>query len=368
MGKVIRPPLRFARTARVGVKCAPILISAAVVLLAAAPHAETISPSVRAERSMNPVQLADIPDTPSLGALAVALPSDSGLPQPDSAAPEGWSLVSMTLQGDDGRVREGGPRHWQRTATEPPEATSVTDEREGNRGACPAGMVEVEGKMKQSALLDALQSQTCTEWIDRKFPARCAAYDREAWLALSAELPTKTLRFCMDRFEYPNVKNVNPVVMVTWYEAKNSCRAQGKRLCSEDEWTFACEGEEAQPYPNGYARDANACVIDEPWDTPAEGSLLPRQHPRAGREVARLWRGEPAGGARSCKSPSGVYDLTGNVDEWTRSVVPGGRPSILKGGYFGPVRTRCRPSTRAHGEGHAYYQQGFRCCANAPAG
>jgi formylglycine-generating enzyme required for sulfatase activity len=61
----------------------------------------------------------------------------------------------------------------------------------------------------------------------------------------------------------------------------------------------------------------------------------------------------------------GVYDLIGNVDEWTRSAVRG-RPSILKGGYWGPVRTRCRPTTRAHGESHAFYQQGFRCCADAP--
>ena len=53
------------------------------------------------------------------------------------------------------------------------------------------------------------------------------------------------------------------------------------------------------------------------------------------------------------------------VDEWTMSAV-GGRRSILKGGYWGPVRTRCRPTTRAHGESHAFYQQGFRCCGEAP--
>ena len=282
--------------------------------------------------------------------------------------PSGWSLVSLVLKGDDGVVRNGGPRHWQRISVGPVETTAETDAREGTRGVCPEGMVEIDGKMKQSAMLDALQLRACTDWIDHKFPERCAAYDRDAWLALSADLPTKSLHYCMDRFEYPNQRGVNPIVMVTWYEAKNACRAQGKRLCSEDEWTFACEGEEAQPYPNGYTRDADACVIDEHWDIPAEGSLLPRQSPRAGREVARLWHGEPSGGERSCRSPFGVYDMTGNIDEWTRSVVPGGRPSILKGGYFGPVRTRCRPSTRAHGEGHVYYQQGFRCCANAPEG
>jgi formylglycine-generating enzyme required for sulfatase activity len=57
--------------------------------------------------------------------------------------------------------------------------------------------------------------------------------------------------------------------------------------------------------------------------------------------------------------------MTGNVDEWTRSTQRGGHASILKGGYWGPVRTRCRPTTRIHGPGHVLYQQGLRCCADA---
>jgi hypothetical protein len=55
------------------------------------------------------------------------------------------------------------------------------------------------------------------------------------------------------------------------------------------------------------------------------------------------------------------------VDEWTRTSREGERPSILKGGYWGPVRTRCRPSTRSHDENHIFYQQGFRCCADVGA-
>jgi sulfatase modifying factor 1 len=79
----------------------------------------------------------------------------------------------------------------------------------------------------------------------------------------------------------------------------------------------------------------------------------------------RLWQGRPAG-ASQCKSSFGVYDLTGNVDEWTTSASASGNAKVQKGGYWGPVRARCRPSTRSHGEHHKYYQQGFRCCADAP--
>jgi hypothetical protein len=61
--------------------------------------------------------------------------------------------------------------------------------------------------------------------------------------------------------------------------------------------------------------------------------------------------------------------MTGNVDEWV--VNPEGKVdekpyrSGLKGGYWGPVRNRCRPMTVDHNEWHFGYQIGFRCCADA---
>jgi formylglycine-generating enzyme len=174
------------------------------------------------------------------------------------------------------------------------------------------------------------------------------------------------MHFCIDRFEYPNKKGAYPIILVNWYEARDQCKADGKRLCTEDEWTFACEGDEATPYPNGYVRDPEACVNDRPWKQFHGEQLSPRNGENAKQELDRLWQGVTSGSRPLCKSKFGVYDLTGNVDEWTRSSIAGERPSVLKGGYWGPVRTRCRPATKAHGEEHTFYQQGFRCCADAP--
>lgn len=254
-------------------------------------------------------------------------------------------------------------RHWQIVST-PGEPTEVTDAREHNRGACPPGMVDVAGKMKKQFLLDELQMQACTKWIDKKWPERCGAYDRAKWLSLSKDIPTEPLHFCIDRYEYPNKKGEYPIILVSWYEARDACKAEGKRLCTEDEWTFACEGEEATPYPNGYVRDPDACLNDRPWRLFHGEALMPRSGDNARQELDRLWQGLPSGARPLCKSVFGVYDLTGNVDEWTRSSVPNERPSVLKGGYWGPVRTRCRPATKAHDEWHVFYQQGFRCCAD----
>jgi hypothetical protein len=254
-------------------------------------------------------------------------------------------------------------RSWQ-IASPAGEDPEVTDAAEGNRGHCPTGMVDVRGNMKVSLAIDDLQKTACTKWIDKDHSKRCAEYDRDKWLKVSGAIPTREMHFCIDRFEYPNRKGEYPLVLVNYYEGGLMCGAQKKRLCSEDEWTFACEGEEAQPYPNGYTRDTDACVVDHEARRYDSAALTFRTEEKAMRELDRLWQGEPSGRRPACKSPFGVYDMTGNVDEWTKSTHPTGRPSILKGGYWGPVRTRCRPATRAHGEAFVFYQQGLRCCAD----
>lgn len=265
-------------------------------------------------------------------------------------------------------------KHWQIVSTQLEEPTA-TDAREGTRGTCPGGMVEVAGKMLvepsdqplSKRRIDRMQQATCVDWIQREYPERCARFDRDAWLAASEDLERRDMHFCIDRFEYPNLAGQYPLIFVSWNEATELCEEQGKRLCSEDEWTFSCEGEEGRPYPygDGYTRNPELCITDEPWTAYNAKAMLPRDGEAAGLEMDRLWRGKPSGSQPGCKSPFGVFDMTGNIDEWTRSSREGERPSILKGGYWGPVRTRCRPSTRSHDQHHAFYQQGFRCCKDA---
>jgi formylglycine-generating enzyme len=266
------------------------------------------------------------------------------------------------------RTRHG--KHWQ-IVSSPSESQDATDAAEGTRGVCGPGMVEAKGRMKLDPSANAyfdhnsveeLQKTTCTKWISRDYPERCAEFDRDKWLSISKELATKPMHFCVDRFEYPNQKGVYPWIAISWYEAEELCADEGKRLCDEQEWTFACEGEEATPYPYGYTRDPSVCIVDQPWRPFNETAMRPRDGVNAMMEMDRLWQGVPSGSQPRCRSPFGVYDMTGNIDEWTRSAREGERPSILKGGYWGPVRTRCRPATRSHDENHVFYQEGFRCC------
>lgn len=264
-------------------------------------------------------------------------------------------------------------KHWQalgRVGVDPTtpvgEAADVTDTREANGAGCSAGMVRVKGKYRMGEV-EHVQDGACVDWISKEFPARCRTFDKEKIASDVAKLPTRDLDFCMDRFEYPNALGQNPMIVVTFHEAESLCKNASKRLCNENEWTFACEGEEAMPYPYGFARDATTCVVDRNWRPFAEGALQPRDGQGARAELDRLWQAEPSGSRAGCRSPFGVHDMTGNVDEWTRSARTTGYASILKGGYWGPVRARCRPATRAHNEDFVAYQQGFRCCADSDA-
>ena len=239
-----------------------------------------------------------------------------------------------------------------------------------NTGSCPPDMVDVEGSMLYDGGLGSWntnsveyqQKQTCAKWIEKKYPERCAVFDRIKWLAVSQKFPRKTMSFCIDKYEWPNKKGAYPWVMITWPESHELCRSVGKRMCTEDEWTFACEGEEATPFPYGYERNSKECNLDNRWRQYSSKALADRGSLRCSRELKRLWQGKRSGSAPQCASSFGVEDMNGSVDEWTESTRESQYPSILKGGYWGPVRTRCRPTTRTHGPGHTFYQQGFRCC------
>jgi formylglycine-generating enzyme required for sulfatase activity len=197
-------------------------------------------------------------------------------------------------------------------------------------------------------------------------PFYCDAYQVGYAKCYGKEEPK---RFCMDEFEYPNQSGAIPMVMVSWFEARRLCEVQGKRLCGDDEWTLACEGPERLPYAYGWVRDRTACNIDHGWIRPNDGLLASKTAPPASieAEVARLSKRVPSGSMPRCRSPYGIMDMGGNVDEWTVNVTLKGKPyqSALKGGHWvSGARNRCRPQTVSHDETTTYYAEGFRCCAS----
>jgi hypothetical protein len=238
-------------------------------------------------------------------------------------------------------------------------AVSERSKTEQSAG-CPEGMKLVAGDYCAVVIHRCAEPYTDGSGRCRRFAAGAVC-----------QAPVWRLEFCIDEFEYPNQRQVKPQVMVTFAEAMRLCEALGKRLCSGREWTLACEGPDRFPYPTGNVRDPTACNIDLAHRFPDADAL---HHPAtAARELARLDQRTPSGSLPRCVSPYGAYDMMGNVDEWvvpdgTEEAAGYGAKTALKGGYFGPVRSRCRPSTASHAPTFKFYQVGFRCCASAKPG
>ncbi len=205
------------------------------------------------------------------------------------------------------------------------------------RMGCGDDMLEVQGEYC------SVLKETCEEWMSPEDTFRCKRFKKPS--TCMSHIDYK--RFCIDRYEFPNKKGTQPTVNVTWDDAQKSCNVQGKRLCKASEWTFACQGKDWKPYPYGFERNSSACRIDLGLAVPANKNSS-----------------SPSGSYDKCISDFGVYDLTGNVDEWVESDV--GSASWLKGGWWGNLRNRCGQdaTTKEHGKSYLNVQVGFRCCAD----
>ncbi|HEX3769739.1 MAG TPA: SUMF1/EgtB/PvdO family nonheme iron enzyme [Polyangiaceae bacterium] len=177
--------------------------------------------------------------------------------------------------------------------------------------------------------------------------------------------------YCIDRYEAPNRRGAHPFVMQSAIDANVWCTDHHKRLCTEDEWIAACQGDDHRTYPYGNEHIDGQCNDDRAWQKVDEALLAKWPSAEAKQHAKDLYQGTPSGSKRKCRSEAGARDLTGNVEEWvvrTREHA-NAYPYILIGCYwagcYGGNKPTCHSTNNAHGPEFRFYETGFRCCRDA---
>jgi len=152
-----------------------------------------------------------------------------------------------------------------------------------------------------------------------------------------------------------------PVVNVTWEMAKKYCEWRGARLPSEAEWEKAARGAKTQTYPWGNSIDCSKANY--------KGC--------SGNDTSEV------GKYKDGQSPYGVFDMAGNVWEWTADWYQenyyatlgdnvldplgpaAGDSRVIRGGSYFNTQKSVRTTIRNFSDPKINYPYlGFRCAEN----
>lgn len=142
----------------------------------------------------------------------------------------------------------------------------------------------------------------------------------------------KERKYCIDVYEFPNTLGKFPLTQVTWNEARQYCSDHGKRLCSDKEWMAACQGAGSLKYPYGAKYEKEKCVTEAKYYVKVSSK-------------------------ENCVSAYGVYDMSGNVWEWTA-----GGGVVTFGGAWDDGKSATCKNWKARAIDAKDNSIGFRCC------
>ena len=144
---------------------------------------------------------------------------------------------------------------------------------------------------------------------------------------------------CVDAYEYPNQPDATPKDMVSQEEAARICKNEGKHLCTIEEWQAACRGKDGFKFSYGNGYKQSKCNTNT------------KAAKRSGRKT-------------QCRSWYGMYDMNGNLWEWTASTSKQHPDKFLVAGgaWNTNNESSCSVSKFSFYPQNQYPSVGFRCC------
>ena len=212
-----------------------------------------------------------------------------------------------------------------------------------SNNSCLAGMVYIaQGTFTDESLQ---RSHHVGAFCMDKTEVTVSAY-RRCVQAGACEIPATSTGSNYDK----SGRDQHPVNEISWFDAKAYCEFAGKRLPSEWEWEWAARGRDAgrvYPWGNSPEPSCERAVMDD------DGG--------SGCGQDRTW---PVGSKPAGKSRDGLFDVAGNVWEWTADWYDSSEKSrSLRGGSW---RNHAASNARAGGRTYRtpadrYFYVGVRC-------
>lgn len=160
---------------------------------------------------------------------------------------------------------------------------------------------------------------------------------------------------------------VVPQAYISGAEAQRACQMAGKRLCTNWEWWRACAGSRKTIYPYGTVHVPRRCnearslhPVLQLYGADAGPTIWwvdAMNNPAINEQSATV---SVTGARPGCVSQDGVFDMVGNLHEWTSD--PAGE--FQGGAYSGEIKLGCQYKTTVHGFSYHDYSTGFRCCSD----
>lgn len=149
------------------------------------------------------------------------------------------------------------------------------------------------------------------------------------WLFIPLDDPSQRIKFDGTTFTVQSGYENHPMTSVTWFGAWGYCAYYDWRLPTEMEWEKAGRGTDTRPFPWGEEitrENANFYSSRDPFEHMS--SFGSRTSP------VGFYNGNVYGDYQTLDSasPYGLYDMAGNVWQWTGDVYEGMHLRFMRGG------------------------------------